>query len=102
MTLTDNPFVGVVTPRGRRPRVSVVIVEDERGAAPAIEHLPDFADEVILVRGAAVRAAFAAAGGECIVMMNGGCDADAGRVKGFVAALQSGVASARAAALQGA
>ena len=102
MTLTDNPFLGVVTPRDRRPRVSVVIVDDERGPAPALERLSDFTDEVILVRGAAVRAAFAAARGECIVMMAAGCDADAGRVEGFVAALRSGVASARAAALQGA
>jgi hypothetical protein len=101
MTLTDNPFIGVITPHARRPRVSVLIVGDEPHAAQALEAVPEAAEEVILVGGRArVREGFAAATGECIVMMDATSGHDTGAVEGFIDALRAGWMSLRAAAPQ--
>ena len=101
MTLTDNPFLGVITPHARRPRVSVLIVGDEPGTTQALECVPDEAEEVILVGGPArVREGFASATGECIVMMDATATQDPGAVERFLDALRSGWMSVRAAAPQ--
>jgi glycosyltransferase involved in cell wall biosynthesis len=103
-----------------RPRVSVVIptLNEERNVAWVLERLPEIADEVILVdgrstdrtveiaravrpdirvvleeqpgKGAALRAGFAAAHGEYIVMIDADGSMDPGEIERFVDALRSG------------
>ena len=102
------------------PRVSVVIptLNEERNVAWVLERLPDLVDEVILVdgrsidrtieiaravrpdinvvletqpgKGAALRAGFAAARGDYIVMIDADGSMDPGEIERFVDALQSG------------
>ena len=103
-----------------RPRVSVVIptLNEERNVAWVLERLPKIVDEVLLVdgrstdrtveiarsvrpdirvvletapgKGAALRAGFAAAAGEYIVMIDADGSMDPGEIVAFVDALQSG------------
>jgi glycosyltransferase involved in cell wall biosynthesis len=106
--------------RDARPRVSVVIptLNEERNVAWVLERLPDLVDEVILVdgrstdntvevarsvrpdirvlleprpgKGAALRAGFAAARGDYIVMIDADGSMDPAEIERFVDALQSG------------
>jgi glycosyltransferase involved in cell wall biosynthesis len=103
-----------------RPRVSVVVptLNEERNVAWVLERLPDLVDEVILVdgrstdrtievaraarpdirvvlesrpgKGAALRAGFAAARGDYIVMIDADGSMDPGEIERFVEALRSG------------
>jgi glycosyltransferase involved in cell wall biosynthesis len=103
-----------------RPRVSVVVptLNEERNVAWVLERLPELVDEVILVdgrstdrtievaravrpdirvvlesqpgKGAALRAGFAAARGDYIVMIDADGSMDPAEIKRFVDALQSG------------
>jgi glycosyltransferase involved in cell wall biosynthesis len=103
-----------------RPRVSVVIptLNEERNVAWVLERLPELADEVILVdgrstdrtieiarqvrpdirvvleqqpgKGAALRAGFAAARGDYIVMIDADGSMDPAEIERFVDALHSG------------
>jgi glycosyltransferase involved in cell wall biosynthesis len=112
----DSP----VDESGARPRVSVVVptLNEERNVAWVLERLPEVVDEVILVdgrstdrtievargacpdirvvletqpgKGAALRAGFAAASGEYIVMIDADGSMDPGEIERFVEALQSG------------
>jgi glycosyltransferase involved in cell wall biosynthesis len=101
-------------------RVSVVIptLNEERNIGWVLEHLPATVDEVILVdgrstdrtvevaqairpdivivrektpgKGAALRAAFAAATGDVIVMLDADCSMDPAEIPAFVAAIEAG------------
>jgi glycosyltransferase involved in cell wall biosynthesis len=103
-----------------KPRVSVVIptLNEERNVAWVLERLPDLVDEVVLVdgrstdrtvevakavrpdirvvletqpgKGAALRAGFAAARGEFIVMIDADGSMDPGEIERFVEALKEG------------
>jgi glycosyltransferase involved in cell wall biosynthesis len=103
-----------------KPRVSVVIptLNEEKNVAWVLERLPDMVDEVVLVdgrstddtiavartarpdlrvvletqpgKGAALRAGFAAARGEYIVMIDADGSMDPGEIVHFVDALQTG------------
>ena len=107
-------------PPETRPRVSVVIptLNEERNVAWVLERLPELVDEVVLVdgrstddtiavaravrpdirvvletepgKGAALRAGFAAARGEYIVMIDADGSMDPAEIERFVEALQSG------------
>lgn len=107
-------------PPPSRPRVSVVIptLNEERNVGWVLERLPDLVDEVILVdgrstddtvavaraarpdiqvvletapgKGAALRAGFAAASGEYVVMIDADGSMDPSEIVRFVDALQSG------------
>ena len=101
MTLTDNPFLGVVTPHASRPRVSVLLVGDDGHPARALARVPDAAEEVILVgERSALKAGFSAARGECIVVVDAAADLQASAVERFIDALRTGWASARALSTQ--
>jgi glycosyltransferase involved in cell wall biosynthesis len=103
-----------------KPRVSVVIptLNEEKNVAWVLERLPDIVDEVVLVdgrstddtiavartarpdirvvletqpgKGAALRAGFAAARGDYIVMIDADGSMDPGEIVRFVDALQTG------------
>jgi glycosyltransferase involved in cell wall biosynthesis len=107
-------------PRQTRPRVSVVIptLNEARNVAWVLERLPELVDEVVLVdgrstddtiavaraarpdirvvletqpgKGAALRAGFAAARGDYIVMIDADGSMDPAEIERFVDALQSG------------
>ncbi|MEA2134482.1 MAG: hypothetical protein QOC68_2391 [Solirubrobacteraceae bacterium] len=112
MTLMDEPYLGA-TPhevllsnpaRGDHPRVSVVIpVRETSDVASLLERLPGLDGEVILVSvsggdRAAVRAGFAAARGDCIVVLEGDAETGARDVERFVASLNAGCDSVQRAA----
>ncbi|HEY7074344.1 MAG TPA: glycosyltransferase family 2 protein [Solirubrobacteraceae bacterium] len=115
-----RPEAELVPPPPSRPRVSVVIptLNEERNVGWVLERLPDLVDEVILVdgrstddtvavaraarpdirvvletapgKGAALRAGFAAARGEYVVMIDADGSMDPAEIVRFVDALQSG------------
>jgi glycosyltransferase involved in cell wall biosynthesis len=119
-TSTEENVDSSVEESTDRPRVSVVVptLNEERNIAWVLERLPDLVDEVILVdgrstdrtlevaraarpdirvvletqpgKGAALRAGFAAARGEYIVMIDADGSMDPGEIERFVAALRSG------------
>jgi glycosyltransferase involved in cell wall biosynthesis len=114
------PTSGPATAAADRPRVSVVIptLNEEANIAWVLERLPDFIAEVVLVdgrsvdrtvevaravrpdirvvletepgKGAALRAGFAAASGDYIVMIDADGSMDPGEIARFVDALEQG------------
>lgn len=107
MTLMDEPYPGTTPhevllshpgPRNR-PRVSVVIpVGETSDVGSTLDRFPGLDGEVILVGVSsgdrtAVRAGFAAARGDCIVVLEGDAETGADDIERFVAALHAGCGS---------
>lgn len=107
---TDNPHVSVVIPVGRTSDVSSTVgrlfgldgevilagsrpapadVAAARALHPGVRVAPDIGSGA----DGALRAGFAAARGDCIVVLDGDAEADAHAIERFVAALHAGCRS---------
>jgi CTP:molybdopterin cytidylyltransferase MocA len=100
MTLTGNAWLDATT-RPAGESVSVVIPMGDRAhdVGHVLQQLPDRVDEVVVVREAeagkraALRAGFAAARGDYIVMIDADAGIDQAEIERFIGALQSGSAA---------